>query len=165
MTIPYLRTLSLLVRNEPGVLIRVALVFSRRGYNIESLVVSPGKQEGMSRMTITCSGSSENFPQIIKQLRKLVDVVHATDHTDDDLIETEVALVKVAAPLAQRTTVLQVAEHFKAKVVDFTSESVVLRIHGDTAKLNAALQLLGDFEIVETVRSGKLVMARGTQAT
>ena len=161
-----IRTLSLLVRNQPGVLIRVALVFSRRGYNIESLVVSPAKQDGLSRMTITStSHQNTSFEQIIKQLRKLIDVVHATDHTEDDLIESEVALVKVRASLDKRTTVLQIAEHFKAKVVDFASEAIVLRLHGDSEKLNAAIELLREFEVIEMVRSGKLVMARGNDAT
>jgi len=160
-----LHTISLYVRNKPGVLVRVALVFSRRGFNIESLVVSAGYQEGFSRMTITCSGDVEILEQIIKQLAKLIDVVHAADHTDSEAIETEVALVKMVCPIDDRTEVLQIAEHFKAKVVDFGHESVILRLHGESSKLNAAIELLGRFQIAEIVRSGKLLMARGTEET
>src|SRR5262245_61125048 len=109
-------TISLYVNDKPGVLVRVALVFSRRGYNIESLVVSPAREAGHSRMTITCSGDEATFEQIIKQLAKLVDVVRAEDHTAQEMVETEVALVKIAVSLEQRTPLLQIAEHYKAKL-------------------------------------------------
>src|SRR6185295_19774098 len=106
-----LHTISLLVRNKPGVLVRVALVFSRRGYNIESLVVSADVSNGdFSRMTITCSGDPETLEQIIKQLTKLIDVVHAIDHTGQAVIETEIALVKMRTQLKERTEILQIAE-------------------------------------------------------
>ncbi len=112
-----LHTISVYVNNKPGVLVRVALVFSRRGYNIESLVVSPAASGDFSRMTITSSGDPETLEQIIKQLAKLVDVVHAIDHTDDLAYETEIALVKLECALDQRTEILQIAEHYNAKVV------------------------------------------------
>ena len=102
-----LHTLSLYVNNKPGVLVRVALVFARRGYNIESLVVSPSVSGDFSRMTITCSGDPDTLEQIIKQLAKLIDVVHAVDHTGDHAYETEIALVKVRSRIDQRTQVLQ----------------------------------------------------------
>lgn len=158
-------TISLFVRNQPGVLVRVALVFSRRGFNIDSLVVSPGAKGDFSRMTITCTGNPDTFDQIIRQLAKLVDVVHAMDHTDESVIETEVALVKILTPLEQRTVVLQIAEHYKAKVVDYTNESVVLRLHGTTEKLDYCLELLKQYEISELIRSGKIVMARSAAIT
>lgn len=158
-------TISLYVANKPGVLVRVALVFSRRGYNIESLVVSPAKEEGYARMTITCSGDEDVFEQIIKQLTKLIDVVRAEDHTDEDIVETEVALIKVAVPQADRTTVLQIAEHYKAKVVDFKAEQLLLRAYGDSKKLDNMMNLLSSFDVREVVRSGKIVMARGAART
>lgn len=158
-------TISLYVANKPGVLVRVALVFSRRGYNIESLVVSPAKEEGYARMTITCSGDEEVFEQIIKQLAKLIDVVRAEDHTDQDMVETEVALIKIAVPQADRTTVLQIAEHYKAKVVDFKAEQLLLRAYGDAKKLDNMMNLLSTFDVREVVRSGKIVMARGAART
>jgi acetolactate synthase-1/3 small subunit len=158
-------TISLFVNNKPGVLVRVALVFSRRGYNIESLVVSPAPEHGYARMTITCSGDEEVFEQIIKQLAKLVDVVSAEDHTDQDMVETEVALIKLAVPLESRTTMLQVAEHFKAKVVDYGTETLMLRVYGESAKLDSMMSLLGAYNVREVVRSGKIVMTRGTART
>jgi acetolactate synthase-1/3 small subunit len=158
-------TISLYVNNKPGVLVRVALVFSRRGYNIESLVVSPAPEPGFARMTITCSGEEETFEQIIKQLAKLVDVVRAEDHTEQDMVETEVALVKLVIPLENRTDLLQVAEHFKAKVVDYGSETVMLRVYGESKKLDSMMGLLSNYEVREVVRSGKIVMARGTART
>jgi acetolactate synthase-1/3 small subunit len=164
---PNIHTISLFVNNQPGVLVRVALVFSRRGFNIESLVVSPGAdaQGRFSRMTITCSGESSTLGQIIKQLAKLVDVVHAIDHTGDLAYETEIALLKIESPIEDRTKILQIAEHFKARVVDFGSESLILQAHGSSEKLDAMIKLLRAFEITELVRSGKLLMARGKRTT
>jgi len=162
---PQIHTISLFVNNAPGVLVRVALVFSRRGFNIESLVVSPGVEGHFSRMTITCSGEPETLEQIIKQLAKLVDVVHAVDHTGDLAYETEIALIKVEAPLEERTEILQIAEHFKARVVDYGSESMILQAYGSSEKLDALISLLRPFAISELVRSGKLLMARGKTTT
>ena len=158
-------TISLFVNNKPGVLVRVALVFSRRGFNIESLVVSPASEERYSRITITCSGAREDLEQVVKQLAKLVDVVHAIDHTRDESFEVEIALVKLHCPLDQRTQILQIAEHYKARVVDFGSKSLVLQAQGSSEKLDALVELLRPFELAELVRSGKLVMARGEATT
>jgi acetolactate synthase-1/3 small subunit len=158
-------TISLFVANEPGVLVRVAMVFSRRGYNIESLVVSPAAKSGFSRMTITCSGDASILQQMIKQLAKLVDVVHAIDHTNDDAYETEIALIKLECGSADRPEILQIAEHFGSKVVDYGITSVVLRVYGSSEKLNAMTALLSTFKIVEIVRSGKILMARGIETT
>jgi acetolactate synthase small subunit len=108
-----LHTISVLVRNQPGVLVRVALVFARRGYNIESLVVSADAGNNiLSRMTITCSGDPDTLEQIIKQVAKLVDVVRAIDHTGQSVVETEIALIKIKAGLRDRTEILQTAEHY-----------------------------------------------------
>ena len=160
-----LHTISLFVNNKPGVLVRVALVFARRGYNIESLVVSPAAEGNFSRMTITCSGDVDTLEQIIKQLAKLVDVVHAVDHTGDDAYETEIALIKVACALDQRAQILQIAEHFAGKVVDYGSDSVMLRVYGSSEKLDAFIPLLRPFGLRELVRSGKILMARGLRET
>ena len=173
ITTPPLHTISLLVRNKPGVLVRVSLVFSRRGYNIESLVVSPAISTGgiegapveFSRMTITCSGDPDTLEQIIKQLEKLIDVVHAIDHTGQSVIESELVLVKLKADLKNRTEILQVAENYRAKVVDYGPESLILRCAGDSDKIDALVGLLRPFEIIELVRSGKILMARGLEET
>ena len=168
-----LHTISLLVRNKPGVLVRVSLVFSRRGYNMESLVVSPAISVAgieaapgeFSRMTITCSGDPDALEQIIKQLEKLIDVVHAIDHTGQAVIESELALVKLKASLKERTEILQIADNFKAKAVDFGVDSVILRCAGETEKLDVFIGLLKPFGIIELVRSGKILMARGLDET
>ena len=161
-----LHTISLLVRNKPGVLVRVALVFSRRGYNIESLVVSADVSNGeFSRMTITCSGDPETLEQIIKQVTKLIDVVHAFDHTGQFVYETEVALVKIQCKLSDRTEVLQIAELYSAKVVDYGVDSLIVRIVGAAEKIDVFLSLLRNYQIVELVRSGKILMTRGLATT
>ncbi|MBA3709047.1 MAG: acetolactate synthase small subunit [Planctomycetes bacterium] len=168
-----LHTISLLVRNKPGVLVRVSLIFSRRGYNIESLVVcpavsAPGSSEisgEFSRMTITCSGEPDTLEQIIKQLEKLIDVVHALDHTGQSVIESELALIKVKVGLKERTEILQVADHYHAKAVDYSADSMILRVEGETDKIDAVIALLKPFNIVELVRSGKILMVRGLETT
>jgi len=160
-----IHTISLFVNNKPGVLVRVALVFSRRGFNIESLVVSPANEGRFSRMTITCSGRKEELEQVVKQLAKLVDVVHAIDHTADQSYEVEIALIKLHCPLDQRTEILQIAEHYKARVVDFGANSLILQAYGSSEKLDALIELLKPVHVAELVRSGKLLMARGEDLT
>ncbi len=158
-------TISLFVKDEPGVLVRVAMVFSRRGYNIESLVVSPAAQEGYSRMTVTCSGDETILGQMIKQLQKLIDVVRAVDHTNDDSYETEIALIKLQCEREERNEILQIAEHFGAKVVDYGRQSVMLRVYGSSEKLDAMRALFQNYDVAEIVRSGKILMARGIETT
>jgi acetolactate synthase-1/3 small subunit len=159
-------TISILVRNKPGVLVRVALIFSRRGYNIESLVVSADVANGdFSRMTITCSGDPETLEQIIKQVTKLIDVVHAFDHTGQSVYETEVALVKLECKVTDRTEILQIVELYSAKVVDYGVDSLIIRIVGAAEKLDVFLGLLRNYQIVELVRSGKILMTRGLSTT
>jgi acetolactate synthase-1/3 small subunit len=158
-------TISLYVNDKPGVLVRVALVFARRGYNIESLVVSPAAMGGFSRMTIACSGDPETLGQIIKQLAKLVDVVHAVDHTGDSSYGTEIALVKVESKLDARTEILQIVEHYGARVVDYGPDSMILRVYGSSEKLDAFIDLLRPYGLRELVRSGKILMARGLDET
>ena len=163
---PPTHTISILVRNKPGVLVRVALVFARRGYNIDSLVVSPDITDGgFSRITITSSGDPDTLEQIIKQCTKLIDVVHAIDHTGQAVIETEIALIKIRCPLDRRTEILQIAEQYNAKVVDYGADSLIARIYGASDKLDAFTALMRQFEIVEQVRSGKILMARALATT
>ena len=161
-----LHTISVLVRNQPGVLVRVALVFARRGYNIESLVVSPDPTDaGFSRMTITCRGAADTLEQMIRQVAKLVDVVHAIDHTGQSVVETEIALIKLQAQVNERTEILQIAEHYKAKVVDCGPNSLILRVTGGSEKLDSFISLVRPFGLVELVRSGKILMTRGPETT
>ena len=160
------KNISILVRNKPGVLVRIALVFARRGYNIESLVVSAdAANAAFSRMTITCSGDPQTLEQIIKQLTKLIDVVRAIDHTGQAVIETETALVKLKCRLDERTELLQISEQYNAKVVDYGPDSLVLRLYGVSAKLDAFFELMSQYNVVELMRSGKVLMARGLETT
>lgn len=158
-------TLSIYVTNKPGVLVRVAQVFSRRGYNIDSLVVSPDIEGSCSRMTITAAGPQDVLEQIIKQVSKLVDVLHAVEHSHQEVLEKELALIKVLATGKTRPEILQLVEHFKAQTVDFTDESVVIQVTGNTEKLNAFINLLVKFKIQEIVRTGKILVARGKEPT
>ena len=161
-----IHTLSVLVENKPGALVRVCQLFARRGYNIESLVVSAdAANAAFSRMTITCSGDPETLEQIIKQLTKLIDVVRAIDHTGQQVVETETALVKLRCKLNERTELLQISEQYNAKVVDYGPDSLVLRLYGVSAKLDAFFELMQQYNVVELMRSGKVLMARGLEAT
>ena len=158
-------TISLLVNNKPGVLIRIALVFSRRGYNLESVVVSPGNDPRFSRMSLVASGDKATLDQIIKQLNKLVDVVHATDHTGDVTIERELALIKVNCPAEKRGEILQIADHFKCRSVDISDDTMTFEATGSTEKLNAMHMMLDKYGVQESIRTGKLVMMRGNTET
>jgi acetolactate synthase I/III small subunit len=158
-------SISLLVNNKPGVLIRIALVFARRGYNIDSLVVSPAHDERFSHMSITASGERRILEQIIKQLDKLVDVIHARDHTGDVVVEKELALIKVQSPPEIRTEILQISEHFKCQTVDISDDTLMIQATGNTDKLDALHTLLGKYKILEMVRTGKIIMIRGSAVT
>ena len=158
-------TLSVYVSNKPGALARIAQVFARRGFNIESLVVSAAVDGHFSRMTITCSGDPEGLDQIIKQMMKLVDVLHCIDHTFDKSVMKEMGLIKIAVDTGSRSEALQIAEHFGCKTVDLTPESMILQVVGDPAKINAHEEMIQKFKIVEFVRTGKVVMSRGQDIT
>ncbi|MBX7209128.1 MAG: acetolactate synthase small subunit [Verrucomicrobiaceae bacterium] len=160
-----IHTLSVYVNNQPGVLGRICAVFSRRGFNIESLVVSQTRDPRFSRMTIGISGQPEGLHQIIMQVSKLVDVMNCQEHTDRDAVAKEMVLVKLAAGPDERTEILQIVEHYAGKTVDLQEDSLIAMITGNTDKVDAAVRLLGKFEIIETVRTGKVVMARGAAET
>ena len=158
-------TISILVVNKPGVLMRVAQVFSRRGFNIDSLVVSSGFDNKFARMTITAQGNEENLDQIKKQLSKLVDVMHCIEHDHQNSIIKELALIKVLCDSNSRDEILQIVEHFACKTVDFTKKSLVIQATGNSDKLDAMIELMRDYEIIELVRTGKVLMARGDEET
>lgn len=160
-----IHTLSVYVSNKPGVLARVAQTFSRRGFNIESLVVSPAIDGHFSRMTIGVSGATEGLDQIIRQVSKLVDVLHCTDHTYDDVVVKEMGLIKIGAGPEERSEALQIAEHFGCKTVDLTEKSMILQVVGDPAKIDALVEMIEKFRIIELVRTGKVLLARGAETT
>ena len=158
-------TLSIYVTNKPGVLARVAQTFSRRGFNIESLVVSPAIDGTFSRMTIGISGDPLGLDQIIAQLNKLIDVLHCIDHSGEQAVIRELALVKIKCETSRRSEALQVVEHFGCKTVDLTPTSMIVMATGPTDKVDACINMISNFEIVELVRTGKVLMARGDEVT
>jgi acetolactate synthase-1/3 small subunit len=158
-------SISVLVSNKPGALVRIALVFSRRGYNIDSLVVSPTIDNSVSRMNIVARGNPETLAQIIQQLEKLVDVIHAKDHTRQNVVEKELLLLKMLCKVEDRTELLQLCSHFKAHTVDLTENSMIVQITGSSEKIDSMVSLCKKFEIVEFVRTGKIIMMRGEDKT
>ncbi|MCH7228763.1 acetolactate synthase small subunit [Haloferula sp. A504] len=158
-------TLSVFVNNKAGVLMRICQVFARRGFNIDSLVVSQGRDTRYSRMTIGISGSPGGLEQIIKQVHKLIDVIHCFEHTSEESVTRELLLIKIKCSPEERSHALQIAEHFGGKTVDLTPTSMIVTIHGGSRKIDSAIGMFSQFQIIETVRTGKVVMARGEQLT
>jgi acetolactate synthase-1/3 small subunit len=156
-----IHTFSLVTRDRPGVLVRIALVFSRRSYNIESLAVSPGATAGFARMTVRSRGAAENTEQIIKQLAKLIDVVFVTDHRGEDPVEAEIALVKLRCEGELRQRALAVAERYGARLSDDQAGRMIMTMQGESSVINAFLAELAPCKLEELVRSGKIVMDRG----
>ena len=158
-------TLSVYVNNRPGVLMRICQVFARRAFNIDSLVVSQGRDARFSRITIGLTGDPEGLEQIVKQVAKLIDVIHCSEHTLDNSVTKEMVLIKIRCSPNERSQALQITEHFAGKTVDLTPVSMIVMITGDSLKLDSAVAMFSQFEIIETVRTGKVVMARGEQPT
>ena len=157
--------ISLYVANKPGVLIRIALVFARRGYNIDSLVVSEAHDPDFSQMNIEATGEEKTLDQILKQLNKLVDVVHAKDNTAEDVIAKEFALIKVNCPPESRSEVLQVAHAFDSETVDLSEDTITLQIAGESRKIDSIHTVFSKYGVIEMVKSGKIIIARGTHST
>jgi acetolactate synthase-1/3 small subunit len=154
-------TLSVLVENKPGVLTRVAGLFARRGFNIDSLVVGESEDPRLSRMTITIDGAAHPIDQVTKQLHKLINVVKIRELDPHSMIACEMMLIKVASEGEKKTEVLQIAEIFKAKIVNVERRALVLRVVGANDKLEALLELLKPLGILEVVRTGTIAIARG----
>jgi len=160
-----LHTISLFVANKPGVLVRAALVFARRGFNIDSLVVSPSVNPRFSRMTITAKGDLGTLDQIIKQTNKLVDVVHCSEHTPKEALSQELALFKVRVKPSTKKTITKQMRKLHARALDETDQSLIIELSGNTDELDKFEKFLKKYGIVEMVRSGKLVMTRGKEPT
>ncbi len=161
-----MHTISAVVEDRAGVLARVAGLFARRGYNIASLSVNHTHQEGMSRMTIRVRADSHTvLEQIVKQLYKLIDVVKVYDHVDDDVVERELAIIKVSCTAHSRPEIMQICTVFRATIVDVCETSVIVEVTGRGDKIEALLRLLAPFGITETARTGCVILARGAAET
>jgi acetolactate synthase I/III small subunit len=157
-------TLSVLVEDKPGVLARVAGLFSRRGFNIASLAVGPTEVTGVSRMTIVVDAAAHSLEQVTKQLNKLVHVLKIVELDDQVAVERELALIKVAAMPAQRGEIIEITDVFRAKVVDVDADSLTVEVTGAPDKLEAMIRLLSPYGIRELVRSGMIAVGRGSKS-
>ena len=157
--------LSILVENKPGVLTRIAGLFARRGFNIDTLAVGPTDDERISRITLTLDGAVHPSDQVTKQLHKLVNVLKIRDLEPQETLARELALFKVAAEGPTRTEVMQICEIFRAKIVDVTRRSVVAEITGTCDKVDAFEQLVRPFGLIEMARTGEIAISRGRSET
>ena len=157
-------TLSVLVENKPGVLARIAGLFSRRGYNIDSLAVGPTEHPEISRMTVVVDLEDSPLEQVTKQLNKLIEVLKVVELDAGASVQRELLLVKVRADLANRSHVLETVQLFRAKVVDVSPDAVVIEATGNSDKLDALLRVLEPFGIKELVQSGMVAVGRGQRS-
>ena len=158
------RILSVLMENEPGALSRVVGLFSQRGYNIDTLTVAPTEDQTLSRLTMTTHGNDQVIEQITKHLHKLIDVVKVVDLTEGPHIERELMLVKVKANTSQRAEIKRCVDIFRGQIVDVNANAYTLQIVGNSDKLDAFVQAIGDVDILELVRSGVSGLARGEKS-
>jgi acetolactate synthase-1/3 small subunit len=158
-------TLSVLVENKPGVLSRVSGLFTRRGFNIDSLAVSPTETDARSRMTITVDASRHPIEQVTKQLDKLINVIKVRDLDPDNMVARELALLKVRADGGTRSDVIQLVEIFEAKIVDVTPETVTIQVTGVSETLLQFEELMRPFGLIELVKTGVVALGRGAAAT
>ena len=149
-----------LVEDKPGVLAHIAGLFSSRGYNIDSLTVGGTETEGVSRMTIVVRGDEEILEQIVKQLRKVIDVVKVQDFTGKEFVARDLVLVKVACPSAKRSELVAVVDVFRAKIVHVGEKEMIIELTGDANKIEAFLGVIGPYGIKELARTGQVAIAR-----
>ena len=154
-------TIIALVEDKPGVLTRVASLFRRRGFNITSLAVGHSEQKGLSRMTFVVEGDEYTVDQATKQLDKLIDVVKVSNISEVDLVARELALIKVQTTQETRGQIIELVQLFRAKTVDVGAQSLVIEATGEEEKINALLNLLEPFGIMELMRTGRVAMVRG----
>ena len=156
-------TISVLVENKSGVLARVAGLFSGRGYNIDSLNVAETEDSTVSRMTIVARGDDRILEQITKQLNRLVDVIKVIDLTSEEHVERELVLIKVSASAKVRSEIIQIADIFRANIVDVSLDTLIVRVTGDGDKVGAMIDILRPYGIREIARSGQVAISRGRQ--
>ncbi|NCO23797.1 MAG: acetolactate synthase small subunit [Candidatus Infernicultor aquiphilus] len=158
-------TIAVLVKDHPGVLARVAGLFTRRGFNIESLAVGHTEENNISRMTIVVEGDERALEQITKQLNKLIDVIRVRDIFPSNSVERELALIKVNTnSLANRSEIIQMVDIFRAKIIDVNSQMMTIETTGTEDKVNALIELLKPFGLKEVVRTGKIALFRGSKS-
>jgi len=156
-------TLSVTVENKPGVLTRVAGLFSRRGFNIDSLAVGPTQDPTMSRMTIVVEAEEHSLEQITKQLNKLINVIKISDLDPHKSIDRELLLIKVNSSSKNRAEIIEIADIFRANIVDVSAKSLTLEITGTSDKLSAIREMLQSYGILELARTGKISLLRGNK--
>jgi acetolactate synthase-1/3 small subunit len=154
-------TLVALVGDKPGVLNRIASLFRRRGFNIESIAVGHSEQPDLSRITLVVNGSTTIVEQVRKQLDKIIDVLRVTEISDDAMVKRELALIKVKTTSTNRSEVMQIVDIFRANIVDVGIDSVIVEVTGDEDKIDSLSNLLRGFGIKELARTGRLAMTRG----
>jgi acetolactate synthase-1/3 small subunit len=159
------RILAILVEDRSGVLTRVSGLFSRRGYNIQNIAVGRTMEPGISRMTVTVDADPLTVEQIVKQLNKLIDVLKVSDMTDEPAVERELMLVKVKAEPGRRSEIQQMADTFRAKIIDLSPDSMIIELTGDEQKLQAFLMMMQEFGIKEIACTGKVSLLRGSKVT
>jgi acetolactate synthase-1/3 small subunit len=157
-------TLAVLVENNPGVLARVAGLFSRRGFNIDSLAVGRTDNPAVSRMTIVVEGDDQILEQVTKQLHKLIDVIKINDITRDAYVDRELVMIKVHAESSARAEIMQLVDIFRARIVDVGRRTLTIEVTGNEGKINAFEDSLRPFGIKELVRTGKIAMLRGQKS-
>ncbi len=157
--------LSVLVENRPGVLTRIAGLFARRGFNIDTLSVGPTDDEHLSRITITLDGATHSIDQVTKQLHKLINVLKIRDLEPSETVARELALFKVSADGPQRAEIMQICEIFRGKVVDVSKRAVIVEITGTTEKVEAFERMVRPFGLIEMMRTGEIAIARGRGET
>ena len=156
-------TIAVIVENKSGVLTRIAGLFSRRSFNIESLSVGATDNPDYSRMTLSVQGDEVVLEQVIKQLSKLINVIRVSELEPDESIERELAIIKVGADKENRSEIMQIVSVFRAKIIDVSSRSMIIEVTGDEKKVDALVLLLRQFGIKELARTGKVSMIRGTR--
>lgn len=157
-------TLVALVDDKPGVLNRIASLFRRRTFNIQSLAVGSSEHPGLSRMTIVVGGDAAQVEQVRKQLEKLINVVKVSDITEEDMVSRELALIKVKTTTTTRSEIMQIVGVFRANIVDVGPNSLTVEVTGDENKVNSLLRLLHDFGVKELSRTGRIALTRGSNS-